>query len=198
MEIGNLQLVKYPHPALRYPCKPLRRVDGELRRMVGRMLEVMYECKGIGLAASQVAVPYRLFVLNITGDPVQKDEEYVFINPLIKGSGPRVEAEEGCLSFPEIFAPVVRPARVEITSYNLEGKQIILKADGLFARAVQHENDHLDGITLVERASPSALHALKEMLACLEVEYSRERQSGRIPDDSLIASRLAELEALRT
>ncbi len=99
-----LRVLKYPHPALRHKSKPLRRVDNELKNTVREMFELMYSQKGIGLAANQVDLPYRFFILNPEGEPA-KGEEYVFLNPVIDKRSGTVEAEEGCLSFPEIMPP---------------------------------------------------------------------------------------------
>lgn len=192
-----LRIVKYPHPALRHKSKPLRRVDGELRNIVREMFDLMYQQKGVGLAANQVDLPYRFFIINTEGDP-QKGEEHVFLNPVITKRSGTEEAEEGCLSFPEIFAPVKRAAKVWVSAYNLSGQEINYELTGLFARAVQHEYDHLDGSLFVDRLTPVGLLSVKQALADLEQEFHGDRQRGVIPDDQQIASRLAELETLRT
>jgi len=136
-----LRIVKYPHPALRHKSKPLRRVDGELKNTVREMFDLMYLQKGIGLAANQVDLPYRFFVLNPEGDPEQ-GQEYVFLNPVINKRSGTEEAEEGCLSFPEIYAPVKRSAKIVISAYNLAGEEVNYELTGLLARAAQHEYDH--------------------------------------------------------
>jgi peptide deformylase len=192
-----LRIVKYPHPALRHKSKPLRRVDGELHKIVREMFDLMYEQKGVGLAANQVELPYRLFIINTEGDP-SKAEEYVFLNPVIVKRSGLVEAEEGCLSFPEIYAQVKRPEKVTISAYNLAGEEINYELAGLFARAVQHENDHLDGVLFIDRLSPTGLLSVKQALADLELEYQGDQQRGMIPANMQIAARLAELELLRT
>ncbi len=192
-----LQIVKYPHPALRHKTKPLRQVDGELKNIVREMFDLMYREKGIGLAANQVALPYRLFIINLESKP-DNGQEYVFINPAIIRRRGNVEAEEGCLSFPEIYAPVVRSEKIEIAAYNLDGEEVTYRLDGLFARAVQHEYDHLDGVWLIDRLSPTALLSVKDALKELELEFQGEQQRGRIPSDERIAALLAELEATRT
>jgi len=191
-----LRIVKYPHPALRHKSRPLRRVDDELKKIVREMFDLMYEHKGIGLSANQVDLPYRMFVLNLEGDPA-KGLEHVFLNPVIARNG-TAEAEEGCLSFPEIYAPVKRSEKIVISAYNLEGEEVNCELNGLFARAAQHEYDHLDGILFIDRLSPAALLSIKQALLDLELEFQGDRQRGVIPDDRQITTRLTELEQLRT
>jgi peptide deformylase len=193
-----VHIVKYPHPTLRYPAKPLRRVDGELKEIVREMLELMYGNKGIGLAANQVDLPYRLLVANVTGDPAARDQECVLINPVITQRKGQAEDREGCLSFPDLYAAVTRAEKIVVNAYGLDGKEVSYKLSGLYARVVQHEVDHLDGILFIDRLSPANRLAIKDGLAALEREFSMYRERGRIPDDVQIAARLAALEAART
>lgn len=193
-----MRILKYPHPTLRHKAKPLRRVDAELRQIIREMFDVMYERQGIGLSANQVDLPYRLFVLNLRSDPAARDQEMVFLNPVISQRSGTAEKEEGCLSFPEMYAPVKRSEKITISAYNLAGEEITYDATGLFARAAQHEYDHLDGILFIDRLSPAALLSVKEALAELELEFDTDRQRGTIGDDRQIATRLRELESLRT
>lgn len=197
-ELKPVRIVKYPHPALRHKSKPLRRVDAELRQIIREMFDLMYERNGIGLAANQVELPYRLFVLNLQSDPAARDQELVFINPVISQRSGTVEKEEGCLSFPELYAPVKRSEKITITAYNLAGEEVTYEAGGLLARAAQHEYDHLDGVLFIDRLSPGGLLAVKEALAELEMEFDGDRERGVIGDDRQIAVRLRELESLRT
>jgi peptide deformylase len=193
-----VQIIKYPHPTLRHESKPVRRVDADLRKIVAEMFDLMYANRGIGLAANQVDLPYRLLVFNVTGDPAVRDEAFVFINPVITERKGSAEDQEGCLSFPEIYAPVVRPEKITVDAYAPNGEEFTYQLDGLYARAVQHETDHLDGVLFIDRLSPANQLAVKEDLAALEREFEAYRQRGRIPDDTRIAARLAELEAVRT
>jgi peptide deformylase len=192
-----VRIIKYPHPTLRHKSKPLQRVDSELRKIVAEMFELMYAHKGVGLAANQVDLPYKLFILNLEGDPA-KGPEYVFINPEISRRTGNEEAEEGCLSFPDIYAPVTRTAKIVVSGYDLQGREINWQLDGMFARAVQHEYDHLEGVLFVDRLSPTARMTVQPALDDLEREFLGDRSRGFIPEDQDIASRLAELEALRT
>ena len=193
-----MQIIKYPHPTLRHKSQPLRRVDSELRKIIRQMFDLMYEQDGIGLSANQVDLPYRMFVMNVKADPAAKDQEYAFINPVITHRKGSAEDREGCLSFPEIFAPVKRPEKIVLSAYSLEGEELSCELDGLYAKAAQHEADHLDGILFIDRLSHANRLAVKEDLAALEREFEVQRQRGRVPDDAQIATRLAQLEAART
>lgn len=161
------------------------------------MFDLMYANRGIGLAGNQVDLPYRLFVLNLECDPDAKDQEHVFINPTITKRNGIAEADEGCLSFPEIYAPVRRAEKITVTAYNLVGELLRYELDGLFARAVQHETDHLDGVVFVERLDEADRRDVAKPLAELERRFEEERAQGIIPDDQQIAARLTELERLR-
>jgi len=193
-----VRIVKYPHPTLRHKSKPLRRVDFELKKTIHQMLDLMYADRGIGLAGNQVDLPYRLFVMNVESDPAAKDKEFVFINPVIVRRSGTEEGEEGCLSLPEIYAPVRRSAKIVLSAYDVSGKEVRYELSGLFARAAQHEYDHLDGVLFIDRISETSRLAVKGALADLEAEFRGARQRGQIPDNDQIAARLAELEQLRT
>ena len=194
----SLQIIHYPHPTLRHVSKPLTRVDAELRDMVAQMFELMYEHEGVGLAANQVDLPYRLFIANVEGDAKAKDAECVFINPVIlKGSGQH-EREEGCLSIPGVYAPVVRKEKITVQAYNLAGEEISGELDGLFARVVQHEVDHLDGRLFIDRLAPAQLADITGELEEFEIDFNSRRAVGEAPTDEQVAARIAELERLRT
>ena len=193
-----MRIIKYPHPTLRHESKPVTRVDQPLKDMIGRMFELMYEGNGIGLAANQVDLPYRLLVMNVECDPAATDQEYVFINPEITHRKGSAQAEEGCLSFPGIYAPVRRSAKVVVSAYSLQGKELSYELDGLYARVAQHEIDHLDGVVFIDHLGTSARLAVKQGLADLEQQFHTDRRLGLIPDDDEIATRLAELEEVRT
>ncbi len=193
-----MQIIQYPHPTLRHASKPLKRVDKELHEIVRGMFELTYAAKGVGLAANQVDLPYRLFIINLQSDPAAADQEFVFLNPVLTSRKGNAEAEEGCLSLPGLYGDVKRPERIVLNAYNLAGQEVTMELDGLFARVVQHEIDHLDGILFIDRLSPTREMAVKETLEEFEIQFAGHRQRGEIPDDETIARRLAELEKLRT
>lgn len=195
-----LRIINYPHPTLRRPSKPLKRVDAELHKLVREMFELMYakEHRGVGLAANQVDLPYRLFIVNLSADPAVKEEEHVFINPVLSQPKGGEEQEEGCLSLPGLFAPVRRPERIRINAFNLAGEEVIYELDDLFARVVQHETDHLDGVLFIDRLAPTVELSVRPKLEEFEQEFASRRQLGEIPSDEEISARLSELEAQRT
>ncbi|NOX54347.1 MAG: peptide deformylase [Planctomycetes bacterium] len=189
-----MEIVPYPHPALRRKSKPIARIDKRLRRIVGEMFELMYAGNGIGLAANQVGLPYRVFVANVTGDPEQREQEWVFINPEIVRRRGSVEAEEGCLSFPELFAPVRRSAEIIVEAFDLNGSEFEMRLDDLAARVVQHETDHLDGILFIDRMAESVRRELAPQLADFENYFRRQQAQGRYPADEQILRELEDLE----
>jgi len=186
-----LKIICYPHITLRHKSKPVRRVDDELRQIVRTMFQLMYKAKGVGLAANQVDLPLRLFVVNLEGDP-EKGEELVFINPLISQLKGSEEQEEGCLSLPGLYGNVIRPKQVRITAYNMRGEEVTFAATGLLARVVQHELDHLDGVLFIDRMKSLSLGAIQDTLEEFKLEFESRRGTGEIPDEPKI---LAQLDA---
>lgn len=174
------------------------RVDAELKRLIAEMFELMYQHDGVGLAANQVDLPYRVFVANPEGSPKSKATEFAFINPVIlKGAGQH-EREEGCLSIPGVYGPVVRKETVHVQAYNLAGEEISGELDGLLARVVQHEIDHLDGTLFIDRLSPSQRADVSGQLEEFEIDFQSKREVGEMPSNEAIAARIADLERLRT
>lgn len=194
----SLQIINFPHPTLRHRSKPLRRVDAELRRYVAEMFDLMYEHEGVGLAANQVDLPYRLFVANAEGDPANKEAELVFINPVLSGGRGQETDEEGCLSIPGVRAPVTRNATIMMHAYDLAGNEIVAEYDKLMARIVQHETDHLDGTLFIDRLGPAQFTALRDQLEEFELVFSSQRETGEIASPEQLAARVLELERLRT
>jgi peptide deformylase len=193
-----VHILHYPHPTLRHVSKPLRRVDAELKKLVREMFDLMYQANGIGLAANQVDLPYRLFVMNITSDPKQLDQERVYINPVITARKGMAEAEEGCLSLPGIYADVKRPDRITLSAYEIDGRETSVDLEGLAARAVQHEVDHLDGILFIDHLSPTSRMEIKEAIEELELNFASQLQRREVPSERDIKTRLAQLESART
>ena len=194
----SLQIIHYPHPTLRHKSRPLKRVDAELKKLVAEMFDLMYEHEGVGLAANQVDLPYRLFVANPEGDPAAKESEGVFINPVLSGGHGQAEDEEGCLSIPGIRAPVTRNSKIKIQAYDLAGNEISGEVNGLMARIVQHETDHLDGTLFIDRLGPAQIASVRDQLEEFELAFQSKLETSELPTAAQMAARVEELERLRT
>ena len=151
-----LSILTAPDPRLREVSKPVEVVDDDLRALMDDMLETMYEAQGIGLAAIQVGVPKRVIVMDLVGkeDEEKKAEPRYFVNPEILNPAEETNVyQEGCLSVPEFFDDVERPARCRIKFLDYHGKEQIIDADGMLATCMQHEMDHLEGILFIDHLS---------------------------------------------
>jgi peptide deformylase len=146
MTIYNI--VKYPDPILFKKVDEVKEIDEFERKLAKDLIETMHANSGVGLAANQVAISSRMFVVAPRGT---EGDSYVFINPVIIRKSGKKRAEEGCLSVPECYAYVTRHKRITVRALDLDGKTIEVEAENLFARIIQHELDHLDGIVFVQR-----------------------------------------------
>ncbi len=189
-----MKIVHYPHPALRHPASTIRSVDKELRIQVGEMKDLMYEAKGLGLAAPQVALPFQLLVMNISGDPNQPELEEVFINPVIVERKGIVEDEEGCLSFPGLYQKMKRAKTVKVRAYDLKGKLVEKTVSDLEARAWQHEIDHLNGVLFIDKMGVIAKVAARSSVKTFEKKFRQAQEKGEIPPDTEIEKLLTALE----
>ncbi len=194
--IGTLRLVEYPHPALFRKSKPLLRIDQGVRDAVEQMFDIMYESQGVGLAANQVALPYRMFVVNATGDP-NSGEELAFLNPILTRPRGTAIQEEGCLSLPGLRADVRRPQRVVVEAWSIDGEPIRIDLDGFLARVVQHEFDHLEGRLFTDRLPDAAGLEVKRDLELLEDIYHGKQSRGELPPENTIMAELDRLEDQR-
>ncbi len=162
-----MEILAYPNPLLKRPAEPVEDMHG-IAEAAEEMFHIMYENKGLGLAATQVGIGRRFFIMNTGGE---SGTEQVLVNPeIVEGRG-EIIAVEGCLSLPGIEVKLQRYEWVKIRATTLDGKEIELEGDGLFARAVQHELDHLSGKLIIDRAGPTARIALKPRLKEMEKKY---------------------------
>ena len=146
-------IIKLPDPRLREVSTPVKAVDDELRRLVADMFETMYDAPGIGLAAIQVGVPQRVITMDLAKKDEPKDPR-VFVNPeVLWRSEEKATHEEGCLSIPEYYEEVERPAKVKVRYEDLDGKVLEIDAEGLLATCLQHEIDHLNGVLFIDHIS---------------------------------------------
>lgn len=143
----------YPDPVLRSPAEPVLQFGEELEQFVRAMFATMHKSEGVGLAAPQVGRKLRVLVLNATGKP---EDAIALVNPeILERSGPKTLFEEGCLSFPGIYAEIKRPDRCRVKAFDPLGNPIEAEYAGFTSRIVQHEFDHLEGVLLVDRMSPA-------------------------------------------
>lgn len=145
-----MNILHYPDPRLRQKAQPVATVDKSIKKLADDMLETMYQAPGIGLAATQVNVPKRVLVIDISED---KSSPLVLINPEIVAQQGKAEREEGCLSVPEIFEPVTRAAEITVRYLDREGREQELEAQELLATCIQHEIDHLEGKLFIDYLS---------------------------------------------
>ena len=146
-------IITEPNKILRQKSIDVDSVGKEEQKLMDDMLETMYEANGIGLAAIQIGVPKRIIVMDIAKDPEKKNPMY-FVNPIIKNKNKDLSTyEEGCLSVPNQFAEVDRPATCEVEYLDYNGEKKILKAEGLLATCIQHEMDHLEGVLFIDYLS---------------------------------------------
>lgn len=142
-----------PDARLRQVSKPVEKVDDDLRALMDDMLETMYDAPGIGLAAIQVGVPLRVIVMDLAGEGAEPEPRY-FVNPEILDPSEEMSVyEEGCLSVPEYYDEVERPARCRVRYLDYDGEEQVLDAEGLLATCIQHEMDHLEGVLFIDHLS---------------------------------------------
>ncbi|KAF8037568.1 hypothetical protein BT93_B0448 [Corymbia citriodora subsp. variegata] len=181
-----LKIVEYPDPALRAKNKRIGTFDDNLKKLADEMFDVMYKTDGIGLSAPQVGINVQLMVFNPVGERGE-GEEIVLVNPrVIKYSKKMVPFNEGCLSFPGIYADVQRPEAVKIDALDISGARFSVSLSGLPARVFQHEFDHLQGIVFSDRMTEQVLDTIRAELEALEKKY--EQRTG-LPSPEQIETR---------
>jgi peptide deformylase len=171
-------VVRYPDPILRRVAEPVAEFDAGLTRVVEAMFARMIASKGVGLAAPQVGISKRILVLNPTGE--RGPEDLALINPsILARAGDEDWYDEGCLSFPSIYAEVKRPERCRVSYQTLEGTSQEREFDGFTSRIIQHEYDHLEGVLLVDRMSPADRQRHKSALQELVDGWKRRAPAAQ-------------------
>jgi len=166
VQTDKLRIVHYPAEVLRRRAEAVDPADPAVHAVGRRMVELMHQARGVGLAAPQVGLSWRLFVANPSGEP---GDDLVFINPTITPLGAETaSAEEGCLSIPDVNVEVRRPVSVRVSATGLDGRVFELTSDDLPARVWQHETDHLDGVLIIDRMTPMDRVANRRVLRDLE------------------------------
>jgi len=168
MPYDDLKIIKYPDPVLKRVAKPVEHFNDDLKDLTNKMFELMRQAKGVGLAAPQVAQSIRLFVMNPTGKP---EDDRIYINPILTDAEGEEEAEEGCLSIPDLHVQIFRAKTLRMQAKDLHGNDIDQTETGYIARIWQHETDHLNGILLTDRMGPTARMTNRKLLKELEDAY---------------------------
>ncbi len=162
IDIDKCRITHYPADVLAGAAGPVEEIDDDTRRLVEKMTQIMLENKGVGLAAPQAGLPLRLFIISLDGT---RENVKVFINPTVTPIGdPDLTTEEGCLSVPGVYTKIRRYKKCTVTATDLAGNKFTEEADGLYARALQHEYDHIEGVTIVNRMGAAAKIAHRKQL----------------------------------
>ena len=173
LDVDKCCITHFPSPLLAQKAQPIEKFDGDIRALADKMMDIMVQHKGVGLAGPQAGAPLRIFVASPDGT---KRNAKVYINPVITPSGKLQAAEEGCLSLPGIFGKIRRYSKCSINAQDLDGKQFSQEAEGLLARIFQHECDHLDGTLVADKLSTVAKIAARKKLKKLRENYAQQNQ----------------------
>ena len=165
MDIDKCQITHYPAGVLGKRAKPVEDIDDNILRLVDKMIDIMLKNKGIGLAAPQAGVSLRLFSISLDGS---RENVRAYINPTVTPNGELEAIDEGCLSVPGIYTKIRRYKKCEVTAIDLDGKEFTDQAEGLYSRALQHEYDHIEGITIVNRMGQPARIVHRKQLKKLQ------------------------------
>jgi len=162
LDVEKCRLTHYPANVLAEPARPVEKIDDNIRRLVEKMTDIMLKNKGLGLAAPQAGVPLRIFIIALDGN---RESVRAYINPTVTPTTDQLQPmEEGCLSVPGVHAKIRRYAKCKVTATDLDGAEFTEDAQGLYARALQHEFDHIEGFTIINRMSPTARIAHRRQL----------------------------------
>jgi len=173
-DIEKCRITHYPADVLANAAKPVEKVDDNIRQLVEKMKDIMLANKGVGLAAPQVGVPLRLFIISLDG---KREGVRVYINPTVTLEGDLAEIEEGCLSVPGIYTKIRRCKKCCVTAADLDGNEFTEEADGLYARCLQHEYDHIEGITIADRMPSAAKIAHRKQLKKLREQHGKDNET---------------------
>lgn len=168
IDVENCRLKHYPAEGLAKAAEPIEKIDHNIHRLVERMMDIMLENKGVGLAGPQVGVPLRIFIISLDGT---RESVKVYINPTVRPTADDVQPiEEGCLSVPGVYTKIRRYKKCKVAATDLDGNKFTEEGEGLLARALQHEYDHIEGLTIIDRMGQTAKIAHRKRLKKLREE----------------------------
>ena len=172
VDVEKCQITHYPANVLAKPAEPIEKIDDNIRQLVEKMTDIMLKNKGIGLAGPQAGVPLQIFIISLDET---REAVKVYINPAVTPFGELDSMEEGCLSVPGIHTKVRRYKKCRVTATDLDGKEFTEEAEGLYARCLQHESDHLAGITIADRMGSVAKIAHRRQLKKLIESHEKSK-----------------------
>jgi len=175
VDVEKCQLTCYPAEVLAGRAQPVEKIDDNIRQLVQKMTDIMLENKGVGLAAPQAGVPLRLFIISL--DQTREGVK-VFINPTVAPLGELDSIEEGCLSVPGVSTKIRRYKKCRVTATDLDGNEFTEEAEGLYAKALQHEYDHIEGMTIADRMGSAAKIVHRRQLKKLAEEHKNKSAEG--------------------
>ncbi len=174
IDIEKCQITHYPTEVLGKAAQPVEKTDDNIRHLAAKMTDIMLHNKGIGLAAPQAGVPLRLFIISLNGT---RENVKVYINPTVTPTTDKLDhVDEGCLSVPGVYAKIPRYKTCEVTATDLDGNEFTEQADGLHARCLQHEYDHIEGITIADRMPSAAKIAHRKQLKKLQEKHQNRQE----------------------
>ncbi len=165
IDIEKCRLTHFPAGVLAQRAKPVEKIDDNIRRLVDKMIDLMLKNKGVGFAAPQAGVSLRLFIISLDGS---RESVRVYVNPTVVPTGELDAIDEGCLSVPGIYTKIRRYKKCKVTATDLDGNEFKDQAEGLYARALQHEYDHIEGMTIVNRMGQTARIAHRKQIKKLQ------------------------------
>ena len=175
IDIEKCRITHYPAEVLGKAAQPIEKIDDSIRQLAARMTDIMLQNKGVGLAAPQAGVPLRLFVISLNST---KEGVKVYINPTVTPTTDKLDPiEEGCLSVPGVYAKIPRYKQCKVTATDLDGNEFTEEADGLYARCLQHEYDHIEGVTIAERMPSAARIAHRKRLKKLREQHAKNEET---------------------
>ncbi|MBN1796376.1 MAG: peptide deformylase [Sedimentisphaerales bacterium] len=161
INIDDCKITHYPKDVLTGKAEPIEQINDDIRRLVEKMTDIMLERKGVGLAAPQAGIGLRLFIISLDST---RENVRVYINPTVKTSGKLIGHDEGCLSVPGIYTKIKRYEKATVTATDIDGNKFTEEAEGLYARALQHEYDHIEGVTIADKMGTAAKIAHRRQL----------------------------------
>ncbi len=170
IDIEKCRITHYPASVLAGRARPVENIDDSIRKLVEKMTDIMLEHKGIGLAGPQAGVPLRIFIIS---EDSSRENVKVYINPAVTPTGGLEAFEEGCLSVPGVYTKIRRYKKCKVTATDLDGKEFTQEAEGLLARALQHEYDHIEGTTIANKMGSVAKIAHRKQLKKLKEQHEK-------------------------